>query len=73
MNNGTIDGQAHKGPDIHASLWQFGLALIFLWLVGRYVPGGMVFALLILAGVFLASPGAVNGLSDLLRFLYYGA
>jgi hypothetical protein len=51
------------------SLWNFGLAILVLWLIMKYVPNGLNIGLIILAGVFISTPDAVQGVANFLDFI----
>lgn len=55
-----------------ASLWEFSLAIVVLWLVMEYVPYGVMIGVFILALAMLETPEAINGISSLLYFVQTG-
>lgn len=55
------------GPTL--SLWQFFLAITVLYLIMRFVPGGIIIGAMILLATILSTPDAVSAFSDLLTWL----
>lgn len=56
----------------NATIWEFGLAVVVLWLVMEYVPEGVYFGLAVLLVAFLSTPQAVDGVAGLLKFVQTG-
>jgi len=50
-----------------ASLYQIGLALVFLYLVMKYVPGGKTFGWMVLALAVLETPNATRAFDALVN------
>lgn len=59
-------------PGSGLSLWQFGLALLTLYLIMRYVPRGEIIGLAILTAALVSTPDAVTAFVNLLDFIQYG-
>lgn len=53
-------------------LYQILLALFLLWLAMKYIPGGIYLGWIILAGVVLSTPDAVQAFSNLVQFIERG-
>lgn len=56
-----------------ATLYEFALAILVLWLVLEYIPGGIWIGLSVLTVTMLSTPGAVDGVSKLLAFIQHPA
>ena len=59
-------------PFSGASLYQIALALLFLYVIMRYVPNGLNIGLIILLGAVLATPDAVAGFRSAVHFIQAG-
>jgi len=56
-------------PNASFTFYHFALAALVLFLFMKYVPGGVYWGLALLAGVFLATPGAVQSFTNFLSFV----
>lgn len=56
----------------NATLWQFGLAILVLWLVMEYLPEGVYFGAAVLLVTFLSTDAAVKTVPGLLDFIQTG-
>jgi hypothetical protein len=66
---GGITEGAKKKFAPSASLWQFFVAALALYLIMEYVDGGITLGLLILFLVILETPDAAKAFSSLLGFI----
>lgn len=55
-----------------ATLWQFTLALLVLWLVMEYIPYGVFIGAFVLALALLETPQGVDAFAGLLHFVQTG-
>lgn len=55
-----------------ASLWQFGLALVVLYLIIKYLPHGEEIAFLVFIGALTLKPGAAKNVQSLLNYIETG-
>lgn len=68
MNTGT--GSVNISGGIrNATLYEFALALIVLFLITQYVPRGEYIAGFVLFLALVSSPGAIDGYVSLLEFI----
>lgn len=66
--NPTTDPRRNSG----LTVYQFGIALLTLYLIMRYVPRGVEIGAIILAVTLISTPAAVQGFSDLLHTIETG-